>query len=55
MVDKLGSNTKSLVVHYRKLNKPTRKHSGSLPILEQALERAAHCCCKSKLDKRSGF
>ena len=32
-----------------------KKHSGSLPSLEQALERAAHCRFKSKLDKRSGF
>ena len=55
LVDKQGSNAKRLVVHYGKLNKPTKNHSGSLPGLEQALERAAHCRFKSKLDKRSGF
>ena len=55
LVDKPGSNAKRLVVHYGKLNKLTKKHSGSLPSLEQALERAARCCFKSKLDKRSGF
>ena len=55
LVDKPGSNAKKLVVHNGKLNKLTKKHSGSLPSLEQALERAAHCCFKSKLDKRSGF
>ena len=55
LVDKPGSNAKRLVVHYRKLNKITKKHRGSLPSLEQALERAAHCRFKSKLDKRSGF
>ena len=55
LVDKPGSNAKRLVVHYGKLNKLTKKHSGSLPSLEQALERAAHCRFKSKLDKRSGF
>ena len=55
LVDKPGSNAKRLVVHYRKLNKLTEKHSGSLLNLEQALERAAHCCFKSKLDKRSAF
>ena len=38
-----------------KLNKLTKKHSGSLPSLEQALERAAHCRYKCKFDKRSGF
>ena len=55
LVDKPGSNAKRLVVHYGKLNKLTNKNSGSLPNLEQALERAAHCRFKSKLDKRSGF
>ena len=54
-VDKPWSNTKRLVVHYGKLNKLTKKNSGSLPSLEQALERAAHCRIKSKSDKRSGF
>ena len=55
LVDKPGSNAKMVVIHYRKLNKLTRKHSGSLPSLEQALERAPHCRLKSQLDKRSGF
>ena len=55
LVDKPGSNAKRPVVHYGKLNNLTKKHSGSPPSLEQALERAAHCRFKSKLDKRSGF
>ena len=55
LVGKPGSNAKRLVVHYGKLNNFTKKHSGSLPSLEQALERAAHCRFKSQLDKRSGF
>ena len=55
LVDKPGSNAKRLVVHYGKLNKLTKKHSGSLPSFEQALERAVHCRVKSKLDKRSDF
>ena len=55
LVDKPGSNAKRLVVHYGKLNKLTKKHSGSLPNLEQALERTAHCRYKSQLNKRSGF
>ena len=37
------------------LKKLTKQHSGSLSSLEQALERAAHCCFKSKLNKRSGL
>ena len=48
LVDRPGSNAKTLVVHYGKLHKLTKKHSGSLPSLEQALERAAHCRFKSK-------
>ena len=55
LVDKPGRNAKRLVFHYGKLNKLTKKHSGNLPSLEQALERAAHCRYKSNLDKRSGF
>ena len=55
LVDKPGSNAKRLVVHYGKPNKLTKKHSGSLPSLDQALERAAHSRFKSKLNKRSGF
>ena len=55
LVDKPGSTAKRLVVHYGKLNKLTKRHSGTLPSLEQALERASACRYKSKLDKRSGF
>ena len=55
LVDKPEGNAKRLAVHYGKLNKLTKRHSGSLPSLEQALERAAHCRFKSKLDKGSGF
>ena len=54
LVDKPGSNAKKFVVHYGKLNKLTEKHSGILPSLEQALERAAHCRFESKMEKRSG-
>ena len=55
LVDKPGSNAKRLVVHYRKLNKLTKNHSGSLPSFEQVLARAAQCRFKSKWDKRSGL
>ena len=55
LVHKPKSNAKRLVVHCGKLNKLTKKHSGSIPSLEQALEMAAHCRYKSKLDKRGGF
>ena len=55
LVDKPGSNAKRLVVHYEKLNEPTKKNSGNLLSFEQALEGAAHCRYKSKVNKRSGF
>ena len=42
LVEKPGSTAKRLVVHYGKLNKLTKRHSASLPSLEQALETAAH-------------
>ena len=55
LIDKPGSSVKRLVIHYGKLNKVTKRHSGTLPSLERTLERASACRYKSKLDKRSGF
>ena len=55
LVDEQGSHAKRLVVHYGRLNKLTKKHSGSLQSLKKALERAAHCCYQFQLDKRSRF
>ena len=51
LVDKPGSSANRLVVHYGKLNKLTKRHSGTLP----SLERASVCRYKSNLDKRSRF
>ena len=50
-----GSSAKRLVVHYAKLNERLKRHSGSIPNLERAIERAAQTKYKTKLDKRSGF
>ena len=43
------------MVHYGKLNKLTKRHSGTFSIFERALGRASACWYKSNLDKRRGF
>ena len=55
LVDKPGSKARRLVVVYCKLNRMTKNHSGSLPLMENTCERMAKCRYKSKLDLRSGF
>ena len=55
LVAKPGSTAKRLVVDYRKLNKMIKLHAGSLPVMENTIEKAASCVFKSKMDKRSGF
>ena len=42
-------------MHYAKLNERLKRHPGSIPNLERAIERAAQTKYKTKLDKRSGF
>ena len=54
LVDEPGGAT-WLVVHCRKRNKLTKRHSGTPRSLERALERETACWYKSKLDKRSGL
>ena len=44
-----------LVVDYGEVNKKTQNHSGSIPNMENTLERIAKCRFKTKMDKRSGF
>ena len=44
-----------LVVDYGEVNKKTQNHSGSIPNMENTLERIAKCQFKTKMDKRSGF
>ena len=55
LVARPGSSAKRLVVHYAKLNERLKRHSGSIPNLERAIERAARTEYKTKLDKLSGF
>ena len=55
LVAKPASSAKRLVVHYAKLNGRLKRHSGSIPNLERAIERAAETKYKIKLDKCSGF
>ena len=44
-----------LVVDNGEVNKKTQNHSGSIPNMENTLERIAKCRFKTKMDKRSGF
>ena len=55
LVPKPSSSAKRLVVHYPKLGERLKRHSGSIPNLERAIERAAQTKYKTKLDKHSGL
>ena len=55
LVAKPGSTALRLVVDYGEVNKNTRNHSGSIPNMENTLERIAKCRYKTKIDKLSGF
>ena len=55
LVAKPGSTALRLVVYYGEVNKKTQNHSGSIPNMENTLERIAKCRYKTKMDKRSGF
>ena len=55
LVAKPGSTALRLVVDYGEVNKKTQNHSGSIPNMENTLERIAKCRYKTKSDKRSGF
>ena len=55
LVAKPGSTALQLVFGYGEVNKKTRNHSGSIPNMENTLERIAKCRYKTKMDNRSGF
>ena len=55
LVAKPGSTALRLVVDYGEVNKKTQNHSGSIPNMENTLERIAKCRYKTKMDIRSGF
>ena len=55
LVAKPGSTALRLVVDYCEVNKKPQNHSGSIPNMENTLERFAQCRYKTKMDKRSGF
>ena len=55
LVAKPGSTAMRLVVEYGEVHKKTQNHSGSIPNMENTLERIAKCGLKTKMDKRSGF
>ena len=55
LVAKSGSTALRLVVDYGEVNKKTLNHSGSIPNMENTLERFVKCRYKTKMNKRSGF
>ena len=55
LVAKSGSIALRLVVDYGEVNKKAKNHSGSVPNMENTLERIAKCRYKTRMDKRSGF
>ena len=55
LVTKPGSTALRLVVDYCEVNKKAQNHSGSIPNMQNTLERIAKCRYKTKMDKRSGF
>ena len=55
LVAKPGSIALRLVVDYGEVNKKTQNHSGSIPNMENTLERITKCRYKTKMDQRSGF
>ena len=55
LVAKPGSTAQRLVVDYDEVNKKAQNHSGSIPNMENTLERIAKSRYKTKMVKRSGF
>ena len=55
LVAKPGSTALRLVVGNSEVNKKAQIHSGSIPNMENTLERIAKCRYKTKMHKRSGF
>ena len=55
LVAKPGSTALRLVVDYGEVNKKTQNDSGSIPDVENTVERIEKCRYKTKMDKRSGF
>ena len=43
------------VVDYEEVNKKAQNHSGSIPNMENTLERITKCRFNTKMNKRSGF
>ena len=55
LVAKPGNTALRLVVDHSEVNKKTQNHSGSIPNMENTLERIAKCRSNTKMDKHSGF
>ena len=55
LVAKPGYTAMRLVVDYGAVNKKTEHHSGSIPHMENTLERMAQCQFKTKMDNHRGL
>ena len=55
VVAKPGSTAPRLVVAYGDVNNKAQNHSGSIPNMENTLERITRCGYKTQIDKRNGF
>ena len=55
LVVRPGSTAMRFLVDYAELTKKTQNHSGSIPNMENTLERISKCAFNTKMDKRSGF
>ena len=55
LVAKPGSTAFGWVVDYGEVSNQAQNHSGSIPNMENTLERIAKCRYKTKMDKHSGF
>ena len=55
LVAKPGTTALRLAVDYGEVNKKNENHSGSIPNMENTLDRIAKCRYKTKIYKRSGF
>ena len=55
LVAKPGSTAKRLVVNYRKQNKMINLHAGSLPVMENTIEKPRLASSSRRWTKNQGF
>ena len=55
LVDKKGSSSRRMVIHFGKLNARIKPHAAFLPSMEELTEGLVRCRYKSTMDMRSGY